>query len=247
VKPFIHSVSDLVTNIRTYCREMAIHSDSPIFDQVGRVKCWYAWREPETGEWLFAPSKYIGYAGMDKDYYAENYRDLDGKVTEVKLSKFSAEVSKSDHAMLERKLAERLFFIHRSPGKSVKIRVVNDPDNEVEMPVNGQRPTFILPSTDLDFYRLVKEARLAPLVTSIAYSEDSVKLDLRFNGDSYMVTLQHQRNGKYVGSAKRHDNVDIPVEAYVHLSDDDLEIEGTKWVENGSDYAWHVSVDRKLL
>ncbi|MGK9175989.1 hypothetical protein KXR87_22685 [Yokenella regensburgei] len=247
MKPFVHSVSDLVTNIRTYCREMAIHSDSPIFDQVGRVKCWYAWREPETTEWLFAPSKYIGYAGMDKDYYAENYRDLDGKITEVKLSKFSAGVSKSDHAMLEKKLAERLFYIHRSPGKSIKIRVVNDPDNEVHIPGSQQRPVFILPSTDLDFYRLVQEPRLAPKVTSIAYSEESVKLDLSFNDDRYSVALQRQSNGKFVGHAERHDNVRIPVEAYVHLSDDDLEIEGTKWVENGSDYAWHLSVDRKLL
>lgn len=247
MKPFVHSVSDLVTNIRTYSREMAIHSDSPIFDQVGRVKCWYAWFERETDEWLFAPSKYIGYVGMDKDYYAENYRDLDGKVTEVKLSKFSTEVSKNDHAMLEGKLVERLFFLHRSPGKSIKIRVVNDPDNEVQTPVSQQRPVFILPSTDLDFYRLVQEPRVAPLVTSIAYSEDSVKLDLSFNGDSYGVTLQRQSNGKFVGHAERHDAARIPVEAYVHLSDDDLEIEGTKWVENGSDYAWHLSVDRKLL
>ena len=42
---------------------------------------------------------------MDKDDYAENYRDVDGKVTEVKLSKSSAEVSKSERAMLKRKLA----------------------------------------------------------------------------------------------------------------------------------------------
>lgn len=42
---------------------------------------------------------------MDKDDYAENYRDLAGKVTEVKLSQSSAEVSKSERAMLKRKLA----------------------------------------------------------------------------------------------------------------------------------------------
>lgn len=42
---------------------------------------------------------------MDKDDYAENYRVLAGTVTEMKLSKSSAEVSKSERAMLKRKLA----------------------------------------------------------------------------------------------------------------------------------------------
>jgi uncharacterized protein (DUF433 family) len=86
----LNLVSDLdqaIENIRRFWEQS---SQPALRDVIAYVRDWYAIEFPDTG-WMFAPSKFIGYAGMDHKKYAPNL-GLDGRKTERCLSEWFAEL-----------------------------------------------------------------------------------------------------------------------------------------------------------
>jgi uncharacterized protein (DUF433 family) len=92
--------SQVIENILTFNEEM----DHPrLRKMIAYVRHWYAVQIPEKG-WMFAPSKYIGYTGMNHKNYDSSFDDLDGRKTEhSNLKRWFIELEPSE------KLAETLF------------------------------------------------------------------------------------------------------------------------------------------
>ena len=89
------------------------------------VHAWYATR-PAGGQWLFAPSKFVGYAGNTAEAYIEERQARDGRITEPLLRQWFHVVEPGSPRAdaLDRALREFLRSHGRSgPRKSARICV----------------------------------------------------------------------------------------------------------------------------
>ena len=85
----IDNLDQAVKNIRRYQIEMKAGSKSAkeLIRRMRLVRHWYAIES--NGEWLFAPSKFIGYANNTADDYLNgNSRGRDGRETEKTLAQW---------------------------------------------------------------------------------------------------------------------------------------------------------------
>ncbi|MCU1790005.1 hypothetical protein CUU54_14280 [Pectobacterium polaris] len=245
---FINSIDEVINNIKMFDRERIIHSDHAIFEQAGKYKCWYTYFDNDAGEWRFGPSKYIGYTEMNKDLYIENHAQLDGKLTEKQLVKFSSFIDDDElYKKLELKLFEDLSLVNRTPGKSIKIKEIKS-GGGATMNKNYENNKHRFPdSRDCSFYILEEVDKNKVLATSILLTENELKFDLQYDGDIYNVNLEKKSPTWYCeGRAKRNGNSEnIVISANVSFCDGDLIIAGLEWRENGSDYMWRVFVDQE--
>ncbi|QPS09572.1 hypothetical protein I6G66_06000 [Delftia acidovorans] len=83
-----------------------------LVDTMSHFRAWYAIQH--KGEWIFAPSKFIGYMGFTADAYGANNRQIDGRATEVVLRPWFTELS---HGELAEQLQEKLGDFCASFGK----------------------------------------------------------------------------------------------------------------------------------
>jgi uncharacterized protein (DUF433 family) len=129
------STADVVANILGYGAEL---------DRVGGLQellsmapAWYACRDANSGEWRFAPSKYVGYVGMNgAAYLANNGRDgeHDGRKTERQLEKWFKPVGPDSalHRQLMEKLTDLLSDYGKAPNKRCRFSVpISDSETTV--------------------------------------------------------------------------------------------------------------------
>lgn len=246
---FINSTNEIIENIKMFNRERIIHSDHAIFDQAGKFKCWYAFFDNQADEWIFGPSKYIGYTGMNKDYYTSNYSELDGKLTEKQLVKFSSAIDSELYSFLESKLFEALSVVNRTPGKSVKIKVIQPNDDAEIKTANRTGKQRFSDSRDCSFFIKVDVDKSTVMARNVLLNDDTVKFDLQYGEDVYIINLVKKApTGYYEGTALRqHDREKIAISAIVRLEEESLEITGLEWFEGGTNYMWHVSVDKEEI
>ena len=85
--------SQVIENIVNFNRDI----DYPrIHAMIAYVRHWYAIPLPDKG-WVFGPSKFIGYVGMDSKKYAKAFEDLSGGETEKgNLTKWFIELRPTD-------------------------------------------------------------------------------------------------------------------------------------------------------
>lgn len=92
----ITDISQVIENMHTFNREI----DNPkLRSMIAYVRHWYAVQDTGKG-WIFAPSKFIGYAGMtSRDYDPQSYS---GSETENNLKHLFIELDQSNklHALL---------------------------------------------------------------------------------------------------------------------------------------------------
>lgn len=93
------SFDAIVRNIATY-RE-GVRAEPRLAARIKQHPAWYAVRD-DAGGWMFGPSKFIGYAGMDPATYLVRYDRRDGKETEPVLRQWFAPVD--PHTALGREL-----------------------------------------------------------------------------------------------------------------------------------------------
>lgn len=84
------TVSDVVANIRTYQKDVREHDG--LRKRIAKTIWWYAAKNGD--DWVFAPSKFVGYVGMTGQGYLENSAHLmDGRDTERAIKDLFIEVT----------------------------------------------------------------------------------------------------------------------------------------------------------
>lgn len=121
------SVARLETRIREYHKQAK--------EMAGRMpfnRAWYAVRSEK--EWLFGPSKFVGYADLTpKDYLELERGSLDGRVTEGALQSFSELVEEGHPKYEELHTALKGFCARfgKKPNSLARISRVKTKDKEV--------------------------------------------------------------------------------------------------------------------
>lgn len=120
----------VASNIRSFVREL--RSDAALQSALGHIHAWYALRVAD-GEWIFGPSKFVGYPDNTAQEYLGTYKDKgDGRQTERALSAWFKPVDVNSR--LGRELLDALTnFLaawDRVPRRGVRIAVVSSDDDE---------------------------------------------------------------------------------------------------------------------
>lgn len=111
----VRSLDAAKDNIKTYAQCVAQRRD--LAERIKRHPSWYAVRGPSK-EWLFGPSKFIGYAEMDADRYLGSSDRQDGRVTEPLLREWFEQVK--PNTPLEKELRAAFVEFAAKYGKSPK-------------------------------------------------------------------------------------------------------------------------------
>jgi uncharacterized protein (DUF433 family) len=128
MKPItVTAAEEVIENIHRY--QEAIAKNAKIRARVARVWSWYAYKDDQSHDWKFAPSKFIGYRGANiPRYLAESGKDgeFDGRVTERVLSEWFTVPEPG--SKLERELIDalRTFLagFARAPGARARVSVL---------------------------------------------------------------------------------------------------------------------------
>lgn len=99
-----------------------VQGDASMRARLGFHRAWYAERDA-NGAWVFGPSKFIGYKGLDGDSY--NPKQLDGRETERQLDQWYEEVPVRSPLFdeLDRELRAFLASHRKAPSKLFRISV----------------------------------------------------------------------------------------------------------------------------
>ena len=111
----VQSFAAAKANIQIYV--MSVSNRRELAERIKRHPSWYAVRA-ESGEWLFGPSKFIGYADMDADRYLGSYDRQDGRITEPVLQQWFGKVETG--TPLEKELRAAFVEFAARYGKSPK-------------------------------------------------------------------------------------------------------------------------------
>jgi hypothetical protein len=87
------------------------------------ARAWYA-RQDQSGKWFFAPSKFVGYQGIDAQTYLEA-EGIDGRRTEVQLQMWFRVIDSASplHDELNSKLVLLLAPYGKAPSTKARINV----------------------------------------------------------------------------------------------------------------------------
>lgn len=229
---------EFASGIRTFNQGISTIPNHPVYAQSGKYKCWYAIKD-EHGNWIFGPSKFIGYAGIDIDTYIAEQHDLDGRATEKQLIKFSDDVDQTMHAELFELLIESLSRVNRTPGKSVKIKIIDMGWRARNMHVKYND------SEICEFFALCDHGNKMPRVSSFIVAESIIKFDLEYGDNHYIVELSKETIGHlYSGVAIRQgDNHKVKCRAFIDFAEGSVEIHGIGWREDGIQHLWSAYVE----
>lgn len=117
----VSTVEEVAENIRRYNEELK--KDRRLVEKMPYARAWYALKE--DGQYLFAPSKIIGYKDFRPDaYFSTN--DKDGRKTEMRLQEMATLVVEGhpEAEALTSGLSKFLGSYHHSPNKGARISIV---------------------------------------------------------------------------------------------------------------------------
>lgn len=112
----ITSIEQLMENIRRYAASV-----EELADLMAYCRSWYALN---TGDgWLLAPSKFIGYEGMNSKTYRREKNHLDGRATEKLLEQWSDLIEEGHPQHDELHAALAVLFAHYGKTKNTLARI----------------------------------------------------------------------------------------------------------------------------
>jgi len=135
---FATSLTDTQTNIRRYQKELSRSKN--LRSRVSYVRAWYVDRGT-NGDWLFAPSKFVGYRfSSAEDYIAEagHGGHRDGRDTERLLASWYQEIDPETRLGRELFAALRAFLgtLNQAPNKLARINISKS-DYALDLPRSG--------------------------------------------------------------------------------------------------------------
>lgn len=121
-KTVVSTLSEAIENIENYGKELA--KTKALQKRIGMHPAWYAIRT-DAGEWVFGPSKFIGYAANTAEYYLKTYDRMDGKETEPVLQAWFERVAEGSAEAEQLKSAFRKFVARfgKFPNKRWRVSV----------------------------------------------------------------------------------------------------------------------------
>ena len=109
-------------NIVKFQREVLVDDDvNVLVDTLSHFRAWYAMEY--EGDWIFGPSKFIGYENMDVAIYENNNHVMDGRQTELVLGQWFEPVKSDLQEELETALHDFLSNFGKRPSKLARISV----------------------------------------------------------------------------------------------------------------------------
>ena len=122
-QPLVASLRAAVENISRYQAE--VRDEQKLAKEMRRARVWYGVRS-EAGAWLFAPSKFVGYAGNSGRAYVSERDDRNGGLTEKVLKRWFKVVPHDTHLGAALDAALHRFLAvhgHSGPGRNARICV----------------------------------------------------------------------------------------------------------------------------
>ena len=119
----VASLEAAVENISRYQTE--VREERRLLARMKQVHVWYCHRS-DAGAWLFAPSKFVGYADNSGRAHVSEHRNRDGRQTERVLRRWFKVVPRDSRLGTELDAALHRFFQdhgHSGPGRNVRICV----------------------------------------------------------------------------------------------------------------------------
>lgn len=88
----VKDINQVIKNIKLFQTELNKNNkQNDLVKALGQFSNWYAYKN-ESGDWLFAPSKFIGYQDISlKTYENKNENKLDGRQTDAHLKQWKVE------------------------------------------------------------------------------------------------------------------------------------------------------------
>ncbi|WP_411837027.1 hypothetical protein [Paracoccus sp. ME4] len=116
----VNSVAETIEGIKNFQGAM-----KGMGDRLSMARAWYAYRT-EAGDWIFGPSKFIGYQNLSVKDYLEHASEMDGRKTEARLQDWFEELN-DEHplrAELFAQLSQKLADHGKTPSKMARISVL---------------------------------------------------------------------------------------------------------------------------
>lgn len=146
-KRIVLSADEAAEGIAAYFQSVGSHP--ALAARLSRHPAWYAIRNAD-GEWLFGPSKFVGYRDMNaEDYLASSYDRKDGRETEPTLAAWFDEVD-GDTALgteLRDAFARFAANLGKTPNKRWRVSVLRS-----ELRARGVAPSVDSISDRIDFH-----------------------------------------------------------------------------------------------
>lgn len=130
----ITKCTQAVENIIRFQEEaLSNNKKNPLVDTLTQFRAWYAVQH--NGQWIFAPSKFIGHVDLDAHTYGTNTAQLDGRGTEAALRPWFQEVDRSElREALEEQLDEFLASFGKRPNSLARISILSENAEEHSQP-----------------------------------------------------------------------------------------------------------------
>ena len=111
-------------------------------ERLAYARAWYAVQESPDGNWLFGPSKFIGYAGLTADLYLETAGLFDGRRTETQLQRWFRELDPASpqFADLAPRLSAFLARYAKAPSRKARINVLRGSERRSHSSVQSAIP-----------------------------------------------------------------------------------------------------------
>lgn len=116
----VRSSEEVVENIRSYAEDVV--ANPALAARLGKHSAWYAVREV-SGDWIFGPSKFVGYHAMKADDYLAGYDRRDGRESEATLRAWFERVEPGSALDVELREAFTRFASHTGRRPSGRWRV----------------------------------------------------------------------------------------------------------------------------
>lgn len=121
-KKIVTSIDDVAANIITYQSEIARFKG--IQSRISQHRSWFAIKD-EKENWIFGPSKFIGYSGNNANEYLKEYNRMDGRETEPALHEWFDTVPEGSalEASLKSEFREFASDYQKPPSKRWRVSV----------------------------------------------------------------------------------------------------------------------------
>lgn len=133
-------------NIATYTKSVVRHP--ALAARLSRHPAWYAVRNA-AGDWVFGPSKFVGYHGVSAEDYLSGYDRQDGRETESTLAAWFEEVDPATALGMQLREAFARFAarLGKTPNKRWRVSVLR-----AELEARGPNPLPGPISDRIDFH-----------------------------------------------------------------------------------------------